>query len=312
MNTKLDPTLERLIRKAYASGFGNIHEYSASQMRQYLSHPKLTVEAVSFKDFKTDEGINLRCYTPSNSANLLYPAVIYLSANAFVLDRIDASNDYCSLLATTLNMKVINIAHRLAPEHKFPQFLYDCVNSIEWIYQHAITMNIDCEKIALWGESSGGSIAASATHILRDQNKPIIKHQILFYPMVSLVTPFPSKETYGYGYMLDKAFIAWLDSRGFTPEQDRSHPLASPLLSPNFSNLPSATVITAGFDPLRDEGEAYGQKLFNANVPVISKRFDDMIHGFMRFYNKVEAANAALRFAAAALGSSFCWGHLRG
>lgn len=302
----LDPTIKRLITKAYLNGFGDIHEFSPEQMRRYLSHPKLKVEQASYQDFTTNDALILRCYTPTHASSKQFlPAVIYISATAFVIDRLDASNDYCSLLANTLGMKVLNIAHRLAPEHKFPRFLTDCIESIEWIYQQANHLQIIQDQIAIWGESSGASIAASTTHVFRDKATPILKHQTLFYPMVDLVTPFPSKERYSQGYMLDKAFIQWLDNRGFHPEQNRADPLASPLLSSNFTDLPPLTLILAEFDPLHDEGEAYGQKCHEAKVPVIVKKYQGMIHGFMRFYQKISAAQEALIFACDALKCAF-------
>jgi acetyl esterase len=302
----LDPVLKRLIASAYLKGFGKIHLLTPNEVRRYLSHPKLNVPKASYRDFQTQEGLTLRCYYPTDlSFKQQCPVVIYLSATAFVIDRLDASNDYCSLLANTLKMKVINISYRLAPEYKFPQFLYDCVNSIKWIFHHATMLHILQEKIALWGESSGASIAATSTHLLRDEGCPFIQHQTLFYPMVDLVTPFPSKQKYGQGYMLDLSFIQWLDTQGFHPTQDRADPLVSPLRALSFEKLPPATIITAKYDPLRDEGEAYAQKLHDAGVPVQLKRFDNMIHGFMRFYNKVTTAKEALTFAGDCLKAHF-------
>lgn len=298
----LDPLLARLINKAYLSGFGDIHHFSSEEMRNYLRHPKLNITQASFIDFTTSHAIKLRCYTPSVfEPSQKLPVIIYLSATAFVLDRLDANNDYCSLLANTLGMKVISISHRLAPEYKFPYFLNDCLDSIEWIYTHAAEIGIAQNKIALWGESSGASIAATCTHVFRDKNLPYIQHQTLLYPMVSLITPFESKSTYAHGFMLDRSFIEWLDSQGFRPDQDRSCPLASPLLNSNFQHLPPATIITAEYDPLRDEGEAYANKLIAANIDVSFKRMDGMIHGFMRFYPKVKGTQTALNFATNAL-----------
>lgn len=306
----LDPILKRLISQAYAQGFGEIHLLSSEQMRNFLKHPKMNIEQASYQDFKAVHDLILRCYTPVGiSEDTPLPVILYISASAFVLDRLDVSNDYCSLLANTTGMKVINIAHRLAPEHKFPIFLYDCLECIHWIYENHQQVKILPDKIALWGESSGASIAATCTHILRDNQTPLIQHQTLIYPMVDLVSPFPSKEAYGYGYMLDKPFIQWLDDRGFEPSQDRASPLASPLLSTHFSQLPPATIITAEYDPLRDEGEAYMRKCINAGVAVKYKQFDGMIHGFMRFYNKVKAANEALDFACNALKNHFSYSH---
>ncbi len=302
----LNPTLKRLLTKAYLNGFGSLHLLSHEEMREYLQHPKLKVAEAPYQDFQTSGNLTLRCYTPKSLEHTPNaPAVIYLSATAFVLDRLDACNDYCSLLANNLNMRVINIAHRLAPEHKFPRFLYDCTESIEWIHQNAAMLGINREKMAIWGESSGGSIAATTTHVLRDAGLDIIKHQTLFYPMVDLVHSSRSKRLYSQGFMLDKTFVAWLDERGFTIEQDRSCPLASPLLSTHFQDLPPATLITAQYDPLRDEGEVYAKKLKAAGVAVRSKRFMGMIHGFMRFYPKVTATHEALDYACAAIKAHF-------
>lgn len=294
----IDPTLNRLIKKAYLNGFGDIHHFSADKMRQYLTHPRLKDSQANYQDYLTSNEIPLRCYSPNHdTGDHPLGVVIYLSATAFIMDRLDASNDYCQLLANKLNMRVINIAHRLAPEHKFPGFLHDCLQSIEWIAQEANRLNIDPDNIALWGESSGASIAATCTHVFRDQGRQLIRSQTLFYPMVDLVTSFPSREKYAYGYMLDKSFIAWLDSQGFTAEQDRACPLASPLLSKNFHDLPPATIILAEYDPLHDEGLAYAKKLKEAGVEVALKQFDGTIHGFMRFYPKIQASIDALEFA---------------
>ncbi|MGE3318735.1 MAG: alpha/beta hydrolase [Candidatus Berkiella sp.] len=307
----MNPTLKRLLTKAYLNGFGDLHKLSHEEIRHYLQHPKIKVLAAPFQDFQTRHGLVLRCYTPSScDSSVSMPAVVYLSATAFVLDRLDACNDYCSLLANNLQMKVINIAHRLAPEFKFPRFLYDCTESIEWIADNTALLNIDPDKIAIWGESSGGSIAATCTHVLRDAGKNIIKYQTLFYPMVDLVNSFRSKMLYSEGFMLDKSFVTWLDERGFEPSQDRSCPLASPLLSSDFSRLPPATIVTAQYDPLRDEGEAYAQKLAQAKVPVLLKRFNGMIHGFMRFYPKVSTTQAALDYACVAIKNHFAHGLL--
>ena len=298
----LDPTLNRLIKKAYLNGFADIHTFSPEKMRMYLTHPKIKDLKASYQDFITSSGITLRCYSPPNNTKTL-PAMIYLSATAFVLDRIEASHDYCSLLANKLNRRIINIAHRLAPEHKFPGFLYDCLHSIEWIANEYDLLKIDPNQISLWGESSGANIAATCTHILRDKKQNLIQHQTLFYPMVDLVTPFLSKEKYAKGYMLDKTFIDWLDSQGFTPEQNRACPLVSPLLSNDFRFLPPATIILAELDPLHDEGLAYADKLKKAGVKVELKQFDGTIHGFMRFYPKILASVEALEFACTQISS---------
>ncbi len=300
-----DPLLKRLIAKAYLNGFGNLHLFTPEQMRLSLRPTKFNIEKASYQDFITDNGITLRCYCPSNQQfNETLPGVLYISANAYVLNRLDSGNDYCSLLANSLQMKIISVSHRLIPENKFPRFVYDCLDSIKWVHKNASQLHLDQDKLSLWGESSGGNIAAACTHLLRDEKSSIIKYQTLFYPMMDLVTPFSSKKEFEYGYMLDKPFIDWLDFNAFHPEQDRSDPLASPLFSTSFENLPPATIVTAQCDPLRDEAEAYVKKLEEANVNVAFKRFEGMIHCFMRFYPKLKDTHVALNFAADALKQS--------
>lgn len=294
----LNPALKRLIRIAYNNNFDQLHTFSVEAMRGYLSHPKIRTSEAPFVDISINPEVNVRCFTPQGTKpEQDLPAIFFISGTAFIIDCLDSSNQYCSLMANQSNMKVINIAHRLAPEHKFPKFLHDCVDSINFMQQHAPKYHINPDKLAVWGDSSGATMAALCTHVLKSQSNPILKHQTLFYPMLDLVNSFPSKKAYGQGYMLDNTFIQWLNERGFHPEQDRSHPLVSPLLSPNFENLAPATIITAEYDPLRDEGEQYVEKLKVANVPTFHKRFDGMIHGFMRYFNNIEEPKLAMALA---------------
>ncbi len=303
----LDPTLQRLLKRLYASGFGNLHLMSLEQIRAFLKHPKLKVTPASFEDYQTEKGLFIRCYTPPHTQTVYHPVIIFLSASAFIIDRKEASNEYCSLLAKNTNMKVINVIQRLPPAYRFPQYIYDTLSSIKWIYQHCDLLKIFPDKIALWGESSGGSIAASVTHLLRDEKLDFIKQQILFYPLLDLVTSHPSREAFQYGYMLDKTFINWLYDLMSCHQNDRENPLASPLLSTNFRDLPPTTIITAEYDPFRDEGHAYVQKLHAAGVAAKEQRYTDMIHGFMRFYGKIPTAQMALDFAAHQLRERFSW-----
>ncbi len=297
-----DPMLKRLIAKAYLNGFGNLHLFTPEQMRLSLRPSKFNTEKASYQDFITDGGIKLRCYNPNSLPHHLpLPGVLYISANAYVVNRLDTSNDYCSLLANKLQMRVISVSHRLIPEFKFPRFTYDCLESIKWVYQHADLLKVDENKLSLWGESSGGNIATACTHLLRDEGLPIIKYLTLFYPMMDLITHFPSKKEFEYGYMLDKPFIEWLKTNAFHNPEEFASPLASPLFADSFEHLPPTTIITAECDPLRDEGEAYIEKLRQANVNVIAKRFEGMIHCFMRFYPKLKGSQEALDLACNAL-----------
>tara|TARA_R110002110_G_scaffold404606_1_gene623167 strand:+ start:204679 stop:205602 length:924 start_codon:yes stop_codon:yes gene_type:complete len=294
----LNPAIKRLLRIAYKNNFDQLHTFSIEMMRSYLNHPVIRTSEAPFIDITVNPEVHARCFTPINTdPEQELPAIFFISGTAFIMSRLDPCNQYCSLIANQSNMKVINIAHRLAPEHKYPKYLYDCIDTIHHVRERAAQYKIDPNKLAIWGESSGGTIAASCTHKLKSASDPILKHQTLFYPMLDFINKSPSKKAYGQGYMLDDTFIDWLDERGFEPEEDRSHPLISPLLSDSFDNLCPATIITAEYDPLRDEGEAYGKKLAAANVPIFHQRFDGMIHGFMRFYNNITIPKQAMALA---------------
>lgn len=298
----LDPLLERLLSAAYRKGLGKLHSLSPAHMREYLTHPYLSskISCSPYQDYHPAPFVTLRCHSPPCQEQTL-PAVVYFPANAFLLNRLDAGNRYCALLAHTLNRKVIQVAHRLLPENKFPLFLGDCLRSIRWIAENALHLKINPQAIALWGESSGATIATVCAHLLQEEKTVRIQHQTLFYPMTDLVTFFPSKAFYSYGYMLDKDFLSWLDQTGFEPTQDRRDPQISPLFADRLSGLPPTTLITAEYDPLRDEGEAYARALSQEKVPVLHKRFLGMIHGFLRFYPRLTAAREAWALACQAL-----------
>lgn len=302
----LNPTLKRLINIAYRNDFANLHNFPVEKMRSYLTHSKIRTPKAPFCDITVNPKVKLRCYTPAKATeNEILPGIVFISASAFIIDRLDASNHYCSLIANESHMKVINISHRLAPEHKFPKFYYDCRDSIQWLAQFGKDYAIDTDKISIWGESSGGTIAASLAHLLKDADKPIIKYQTLIYPLLDILGTYPSKEAYSMGYMLDKTFMKWLEERALEPDHDPSHPLTSPIRHTDFHHLPATTLFTAQYDPLRDEGELYVKKLKAANIPVYHKRYPGMIHGFMRFFNNIEEPKEAMSLACTQLQAFF-------
>lgn len=301
----LDPALKRLVAMVYRSGFGKLHQYTPEEITEVLRLPRLKITPVPSQDYKIKDDLAIRCYSPVNQEKETLPAIIFLSATGYIINHTAASNEYCSLLANSLGMRVIYISHRLAPACQLPEMLEQCQAAIQWIYKNAQQLMIDHNKLAIWGESSGGNIAATLTHLLRDQGIDIIRHQTLIYPMVDLSRDFPSKKEFAHGYLLDATFIDYLEEIVYTPSLLRNEVLGSPLKNDNFKQLPPATVVTAECDPLRDEGEAYAQKLKIVGTKVATRRFDGMIHGFFRFYDKIELANIAFDFACSELKAAF-------
>lgn len=301
----LDPVLKRYLSHLYAKGFGEIHRYTIEKLRPTLTYPPLKPHNALYTDLFTSGGLMLRAFSPTTDPTACLPGVLFVCGTAFLVDRQDASINYCSFLANKLRMRLFNMVPRLAPEHKLDQMVHDCVQNVEWLCQQAHSLGIDPEKIAIWGESSGGSIAASATHLLRDQDKNILKHQTLFYPKTDYATLYPSQTEYAFGYMLDRTFTEKIMANIFSVEHNPADPIFSPINSTNFKQLPPATLITAECDPLRDEGESYVKKLQDAGIPVTFKRYAGMIHGFAQFHEKIDHAKQAVHFATTALQDFF-------
>ncbi|MBX6396267.1 MAG: alpha/beta hydrolase, partial [Alicyclobacillaceae bacterium] len=170
----------------------------------------------------------------------------------------------------------------------------------EWIREHAAALGADAAKIAVGGDSAGGNLAAVVSLINRDRGNPPFVGQLLIYPATELTgQPFPSKREFLQGYFLERDLLVWFQRNYLPNREDAGNPWASPLLASDLSGLPPAMIITAEYDPLRDEGEAYGSRLRESGVPVVTKRYDGMIHGFVSMLGLFPEAEQALQEAAA-------------
>ena len=191
----------------------------------------------------------------------------------------------------------------LAPEHRFPAALEDCDAATRWAAENAQKLGADPARLAIGGDSAGGNFACGVTLKARERGGPAICFQLLIYPATDLGGESESKRLYSSGYLLNS--MPFYVASYLGPEGDAADPLASPLLAPDLSNLPPAFVLTAGFDPLRDEGEAYARRLEAAGVPTDYRCHESMIHGFVSITGLIESAEAGLADAAAALRAAF-------
>jgi len=190
---------------------------------------------------------------------------------------------------------VVSVDYRLAPENPFPAAVDDAYAALQWVSENAESLGGDPSRIAVAGDSAGGNLSAVVSLRARDRNGPKVSCQALIYPATdpsSLDTQ--SQNDFATGFLLTKEGLEWFRSQYLPRPEDRVDPYASPLLAPDHSNLPPAVVITAQFDPLRDEGEAYAEKLRQAGVPVEVVRYESMIHGFVSFLGIVDQAAEAL------------------
>jgi acetyl esterase len=225
--------------------------------------------------------IAARAYSPAGSSP--FPAVIHIHGGAWILGSIDwpTFRAYARDLCAEVPAVVLAIDYRLAPEAQFPVGLEDCYASLEWLFDHAGELNVDPARVAIAGDSAGGNLAAAVCLMARDRGGPDLVAQLLEVPAPDhrFQGGYPSWDEFGSGYGLEtEGLVAGLAAY-FADPRDALNPLASPLLAEDLSGLPPAHVITAEFDPLRDIGEAYGNRLTDAGVPTIVSRQAGHIHG---------------------------------
>jgi acetyl esterase len=234
--------------------------------------------------------IPVRIYRPAGPAPL--PVVVYFHGGGWVIGDIASHDTVCHRLAAGVPAVVVGVDYRLAPEHRFPAAVDDCDVATRWVSDHAADLGADPARLAVAGDSAGGNLASVVARRARDRGGPPIAFQLLIYPATDMTRSLPSHTENGTGYLLDSDTMTWfLDN--YLDEPDRRHPDASPLFVDDLSGLPPALVVTAEFDPLRDEGEAYAARLAEAGVDVTVSRYDGMIHGFYGLDRVFDAARRA-------------------
>ena len=248
-------------------------------------------------------GIALRSYTPVDAKEAMLPGLVFFHGGGFVIGDLDTHDDLCRHLANGSGCRVVSVDYRLAPEHPFPAAVEDCFAATKWVAEHAGELGIS-GPIAVGGDSAGGNLAAVVAQLARTQG-PAIAFQLLIYPVTQLGGPeMPSMEENAKGYFLERESMQWF-TRMYCPDvSQHSDPRMSPLRAKDLAGLPPAYVVTAGFDPLRDEGKAYADKLDAAGVPVTYVNYPGMIHGFFSLRGLIPKAREAVAAASAAVKAS--------
>ena len=245
--------------------------------------------------------VRVRLYRPAPAAVL--PVVVFFHGGGWVMGSIETHDGYCRQLACKSGWAVASVDYRLAPEHKFPAGLEDAFAATRWVADHAAEIGVDQRRIAVAGDSAGGNLAAAVALLARDRGGPPLAFQLLMYPVLDHRFDTPSYMENASGYHLTRAAMIWSWQHYLNRPRDGDLPYASPLRGGNLSGLPAALVMTAEYDPLRDEGEAYARRLRAAGVPVTLKRYDGLIHGFARRTNVLDRARDALQDVADALAA---------
>lgn len=223
--------------------------------------------------------IPIRVYVPPGEPP--YPALIYFHGGGWVLGDLDAYDHVCAMLATTAHCMVASVAYRLAPEHPFPAGLDDAYAAMQWALTHASEIRADADRIAVGGDSAGANFATEVCYLARERGGRLPIRQVLIYPITMPLAQTKSQELLAEGYNLTAAGMRWFLNH-YAPAPDAAqNPLVFPMLIGDLKGMPPALIVTAEYDPLRDEGEAYAQRLREAGVPVTLTRYPGMIHGFL-------------------------------
>ncbi len=262
-----------------------------------------TVEVHEVRDLDADaDGIAARLYRPNDRNDL--GLLVFFHGGGWVIGGLDSHDGMCRRLAVASGHAVLSIEYRLAPEHPFPAPLEDAIAAVRWAHEHAADLGCRADRLAVGGDSAGGNLAAVVAQL---GPAPLV-HQLLLYPATDLSMSFPSIDENADGYFLTKEGMAffvghYLSGDAGSPDDPRVSPLRA--AEHALAGTPPALVITAEYDPLRDEGEAYATRLAEAGVPTSHVRFSGQIHAFASMADYLVDGRCALVLAGAALADAF-------
>ena len=229
------------------------------------------------------------------------PALVYFHGGGWVIGDLDTHDTLCRELAHRSGCIVVAVDYRLGPEHRFPAAFEDALAATRWVHSHADELGIDATRLAVGGDSAGGNLAAAVCLAARDDGSLPIAFQLLIYPATDMRAVHASHVTNGKGYLLTSETIRWFHDHYIDDAKHDTDWRASPLLHPDHSKLPPALVMTAGYDPLRDEGLDYSRVLSEAGNRVSYVCFERQIHGFITMGRVLDEANTAVALCAAEL-----------
>ncbi|MBU6502998.1 MAG: alpha/beta hydrolase [Burkholderiales bacterium] len=310
----LHPQVRALLDLMEKSGLPPVHTLSPAQARaSYRDRRSLTQPAppaVSMLSNLQAQGphgaIPLRLYRPAGMPEAaLLPVLVYFHGGGFVIGDLDTHDVLCRELANGAGCAVISVDYRLAPEHPFPGAVDDCLAATRWVARNAAQLQLDATRLAVGGDSAGGNLAAVVSLQARDAGDLPIAFQLLIYPATDARCGAPSHQTNGQGYLLTTESMAYYMGHYLPNAQDKLNERASPLLHQDVGRLPPALVLTAGYDPLRDEGLQYAQRLSEAGNRVTYVCFERQIHGFILMGKVLEEANSAVAMCAVELKRAF-------
>lgn len=308
----LDPNFSKLLAHPEAQFGVPPPEVTAPMLREATRAMAVTLPPPVLHEVKEVNvpgpagSLKVRLYYPGAARDL--PLILYYHGGGFVVCDLDSHDWLCRTLALASGCAVASVDYRLAPECRFPGPVEDCYAALQHFAQSGAQYGFDSSRIAVAGDSAGGSLAIAVALLARDRNGPAIKYQALFYPVTDAACRGGSMDEFATGYMLSADVMRWFWDCYISSPADGDHPLASPSRTAELAGLPPASVATAEYDVLRDEGERYADRLREAGVSTVSRRYLGMIHGFSSMPHITEHAARSITDLAldirAALGES--------
>jgi acetyl esterase len=255
------------------------------------------VHEVTDRTFPGPDGeLPVRIYRPDHDGPL--GTLVYFFGGGWTLGSIDTSDGVCRALANAAGCQVVTPGYRLAPEHPFPAAVHDCHAAVEWVAASAAELGADPDRLAVGGDSAGGNLAAVVSLLARDRGGPALAAQLLVYPNTCYHADTESLRDNDDRWMFNRNSVDWYWRNYLSTPDDGRDRLVSPLLADDLTGLPPALVITAEYDPLRDEGEHYAARLREAGVAAGISRYAGMAHGFFTMSGALEGARRAVAEAA--------------
>jgi acetyl esterase len=299
----LDPQVEALLAQFADAGQPPLNEGTVEAARDTarllvaLDAPPEPVADVHDRDMA---GVPVRVYRPAPG---LLPVVAWFHAGGGVIGDLDTADSCCRRLANRSGALVVSVDYRRAPEHRFPAAVDDCWAVSAWLGEHAGELGGDPSRLAVGGDSMGGTFAAVVARRAVDAGAPQLRHQLLVYPMTDATLSHPSVDQYADGYILTRDLCDWFYGH-YLGDGDRTHPDASPLHADDLRGCAPATILVAELDPVRDEVVAYADGLTAAGVPVTVEHYDGMTHVFFAFGGVLDRATQAMDRASRALAEA--------
>ena len=317
----LDPQARLILDQIAAQGGMELHELSVPDARIAFEKLRLPIpgEAVAHVEDRTIPGpagaVPVRIYrsagiappvprsepTASGETPELRPALVYFHGGGWVIGDLESHDNFCRALANRTQAVIVSVDYRLAPEHRYPAAAEDCYAATRFVAECGGEIGVDGARIAVAGDSAGGNLAAAVALMARDRSGPPLRHQVLIYPVADHDFDTASYRDNATGYLLSREGMQWFWSHYVPNAAQRNEAYAAPLRAEKLALLPPATVITAEYDPLRDEGEAYAVRLRDAGVATVATRYDGQIHGFVSLFEVFDQGRTATEQIAEAL-----------